>query len=154
MKNVGSVLPITVYPHLEQLLGYDGTHRFIIFDIKTEHNAHYYDGTQSGECSPNGWRSFIGHPRVAPVLNQAHIGDPSGGYCLLFDREKRQLFAFQRETATSLLQSDKNRYVASAARMVEKLEGLFNLKGNLDQIEKRETVTGTAEHFLSWMAVH
>ena len=154
MKNVGSVLPISVYPHIEQLLGYDGTHRFVIFDTKVAHNAHFYDGTLAGECAPDGWQSFIGHPRIAPLLPQAHLTNATDEYCLLLDREKRQFFSFQKETAVSLLQSDKNRYVASTAQLVEKLEGLFSLRGNLEPCEKKGSATGTTEHFLSWMATH
>lgn len=154
MKSVGSVLPITVYPHLEQLLGYDGTHRFVVFSSLPSAAISYHDGTGSGECSLDGWQTFAGHPSIGPLLAMAHLAGTGGEYCLLLDREKRQLFSFQKATAEALLQSDKNRQVANKEKLVEKLEGLFSLKISMALDANSEPAIGTREHFAAWMTAN
>lgn len=152
MKNVGSVLPINVYPHLEQLLGYTGNHRFVVFDPSASAGVRFQDGTIAGQCAPDGWQAFTGHPQIAQLLAKAHLAGADDLYCLLFDREKRQLFSLQKTTAEKLLHSDKNREVASESRLVEKLEELFGLKGNLDLGERKEPAIGSHTDFTAWMA--
>jgi hypothetical protein len=151
MKNVGSILPINVYPHLEQLLGYPGNHRFVVFDLATTTGVSFNDGTIDGQCAPDGWHAFTGFPLIAQLLAKAHLSGADEHYCLLFDREKRQLFSFLKTTAEKLLLSDKNREVASEGMLVEKLEGLFGLKGNLDLVERKELSNGSSTHFTAWM---
>ena len=152
MKNVGSLLPITVYPHLELLLGYAGGLRFVIFDTTATGGATYHDGAGSGACSPDGWLTFARHPQVDGLLALARLSESLTGHCLLLDREKRQLYALERETAESLLSSEKNRIVVCEGRLIEKLEGLFGMKVNLDLLEPQESPIGSREHFMAWMA--
>ncbi len=152
MINVGSILPINVYPHLEQLLGYTGNHRFVLFDLTAAAGVCFHDGTVNGQCATEGWQSFTGSPQIAQLLANAHLSGSDEHYCLLFDREKRQLFSFQKTTAEKLLHSNKNREVASESMLVEKLEGLFGFKGNLDLVERKEPSFGSSRHFTVWMA--
>lgn len=152
MKNVGSILPINVYPHLEQLLGYSGNQRFVVFDLTASTAVSFHDGAVDGQCATDGWQSFANCPPIAQLLAKAHLSGADDQYCLLFDREKRQLFSFLKTTAEKLLHSDKNREVASERMLVEKLEGLFCLKGNLDLVEHKEPPSGTSTHFTTWMA--
>jgi len=152
MKSVGSAIPISVYPHLEQLLGYGGSRRFVAFYVY-ESATVYLDGAIHGNCPPSAWQTFTEHPIIAPLLDKTPFPATAGEYCLLFDREQRQLFAFHKDTAEALLQSKKNREVPNDLRMLkklEKLEGMFSLKGNPDIGEKKPAV-GSSEHFTWWM---
>jgi len=152
MKSVGSVIPINIYPHLEQLLGYGGSRRFVAF-YAYESTTVYLDGVIHGTCPASAWQAFYEHPIIAPLLRKIPFAATAGEYCLLLDRQQRQLFAFHKDTAEALLQSEKNREVPNDLRMLtklEKLEGLFSLTGNPD-IGKKKPAVGSSEHFTWWM---
>lgn len=153
-RHVGSIVQIPIYPHLEQLLGYEGNRRFVILDATESRQIAYHDGIVQGICSAEGWRLFAAHPDIAPLLFRIRPADGSGKHCLLLDREKRQLYHFLQETAECLLISEKNRPVPCTQQLLARLEGIIGIFEHEDPLAVPQPEVGSRDHFLRWMSRH
>jgi len=143
-------LNVTVPPILEEVIGYTGREKFVVFYWTSfGDEVMFDDGRYSGTGEWDGFLTFVRHPAIVPALRPYHLGDSDteAKHALVLDREARKLFVAPIAQACRFLQEqwphalDEEPLTITAEEMMQSVMDALNVE-NWQEVS---TVTDTEE---------